>query len=194
MKPKSFLLPVLILLFASGECSISGSSPTPAGGGPVNQGTSTPYGPIPSNLVSPEDFEYLGAFRLPEDGDRPNTFAYGGNAMTFNPAGDPSGAADGFPGSLFISGHDRLPYGELPDGGQVAEVDIPAPLPGGDVTALNTARFLQGFQDVAAGAFSGLDEIPRMGLAYLDTPATGPLLHMTWGQHMQFDLNTPTHA
>jgi len=98
------------------------------------------------------------------------------------------------PGSLFITGHDRLPYGELPDGGQVAEVDIPAPTLTGDVAALNTAGFLQGFADVAAGHFADLDEIPRLGLAYLDTPETGPLLHMTWGQHMQFDLNTPTHA
>ena len=30
------------------------------------------------------------------------SFAYGGNAMTFNPNGDPAGPRDGFPGSLFI--------------------------------------------------------------------------------------------
>ncbi len=37
------------------------------------------------NLLQPQDFTYLGAFRLPGEEDRPRTFAYGGNAMTFNP-------------------------------------------------------------------------------------------------------------
>jgi hypothetical protein len=99
-------------------------------------------------LVQPGDFEYLGAFRLPGGEDRPQTFAYGGNAMTFNPAGDPAGAADGFPGSLFVMGHDRIPFGEVPDGNQVAEINIPAPVTSRNMEDLNTAGFLQDFYNV----------------------------------------------
>jgi hypothetical protein len=147
-------------------------------------------------LIQPAALVYQGAFRLPDGGDRPLTFAYGGAAMTFNPDGDQAGTADGFPGSLFVMGHDRLPYGELPDGNQVAEVNIPAPLAGGSLSALNQAEFIQGFHDVAAGYFPNLDEIPRAGMLYLNTPATGPKIHLAWGQHLQADpqLDTGSHA
>lgn len=125
---------------------------------------------------------------------RPNTFEYGGNAMTFYPNGDPNGATDGFSGSLFITGHERMPYGEVPDGGRIAEVSIPAPQILADVHSLPQATMLQPLTDVAAGAFVGLDEIPRLGLAYLDTPATGPLLHIGWGAHFQPEPPIPSHA
>jgi hypothetical protein len=135
--------------------------------------------------IRPEDFEYLGAFRLPVGAERPRTFEYGGSAMTFNPDGDPSGAADGFSGSLFVMGHDRLAYGELPDGGQIAEITIPAPLVTDQIESLPQAAFLQDFSNVTAGFFTDLDEIPRAGMLYLNTPATGPKIHMAWGQHLQ---------
>jgi hypothetical protein len=193
---------LFILLFAL-ACALSGQGQAPAAPAQaavtatsatylpfVSEGTPPP----PAGLLQPADFEYLGAFRLPAGGDRPLTFAYGGNAMTFNPAGDPSGSSDGFPGSLFITGHDRLAYGELPDGSQVAELDIPIPVVSGSLAALNSAGFLQNFSNVAAGHFTGLDEIPRIGLLYLDNPATGPLLHLAWGQHLQPDPPAASHA
>lgn len=40
--------------------------------------TSIPAGPG----IGPDELEYLGAFRLPGGGERPDTFAYGGGAMT----------------------------------------------------------------------------------------------------------------
>jgi hypothetical protein len=144
------------------------------------------------NLVQPADLEYLGAFRLPEGGERPYTFAYGGNAMTFNPDGDPGGGADGFPGSLFISGHDRLPYGELPNGDQVAEVNIPVPVQSKDLSMLNRADFIQNFQDVTRGFFTDLEEIPTVGMLYLNKPETGPKIHLAWGQHIQYET-VPSH-
>ncbi|MDU8929981.1 hypothetical protein RXV86_21560 [Alisedimentitalea sp. MJ-SS2] len=144
--------------------------------------------------VMPEDFEYLGAFRLPEDGARPRTFAWGGNAMSFAPAGRHKAKAKELPGSLFIMGHDRIAYGELPDGNQVAEIAIPKPVIARRPGDLPVARFLQPFADVAEGQFAGLDELPRAGLAYLDTPATGPRLHVTWGQHFQPDPDAPSHG
>jgi hypothetical protein len=140
---------------------------------------------LSSQLVRPEDFEYMGAFRLPQGGERPRTFEYGGSAMTFNPDGDTGGAQDGFPGSLYISGHDRLPYGELQDGNQISEVNIPAPVISKDLDALSRAEFLQDFANVSQGFFTGLDEIPRLGMLYFNHPLTGAKIHLTWGQHLQ---------
>jgi hypothetical protein len=148
----------------------------------------------PGDVIAPEQIEYAGAFRLPNGGARPLTFEYGGNAMTFNSNGDPSGSSDGFPGSLFISGHDRMPYGELPNGGQIAEVNIPIPTISGSVAGLNQAGFLQEFKNAAAGHFTRMDEIPRMGLLYLDHPSTGPKIHIACGQHFEPDPPAPTHG
>ena len=150
--------------------------------------------PAVVTIAQPEDFAYLGAFRLPGSDERPQTFAYGGNAMTFNPNGDPSGAGDGFPGSLFITGHDRLAYGELPNGSQIAEISIPQPALSGNVSSLNQGTFLQDFHDVTAGYFHEMEELPRIGIEYLDAPATGPLIHIAWGQHFQPDPPVGTHA
>jgi hypothetical protein len=141
--------------------------------------------PVSGSVISPAALEYVGAFRLPGADERPHTFAYGGNAMTFNPDGDPQAAADGFPGSLFVMGHDRMAYGDLPDGNQVAEIAIPAPVISRNVEDLNTAAFLQDFKNVTAGYFTDLDEIPRVGMQYLTHPKTGPKIHLAWGQHLQ---------
>lgn len=148
----------------------------------------------PSARLLPSDLSWLGAFRLPDVGLRPLTFEYGGNAMTFRPGGDPSGAADGFPGSLFVTGHDRMPYGELPDGSRVAEVSIPAPVASRNVEALPVARLLQPFTDVTGGLFAGIDEIPRIGMQFLERPETGPLIHLAWGEHLPPPPDRPTHA
>ncbi|RLA93895.1 MAG: hypothetical protein DRG25_03650 [Deltaproteobacteria bacterium] len=146
--------------------------------------------------LQPEDFQYLGAFRLPGGDERPETFAYGGNAMTFNPDGDPSGSTDGFPESLFITGHGRMPYGELPNGSQFAGISIPVPVKSNNLSDLPQAAFLQSFHDAAQGLFSSLDEIPRIGIQYLNKTATGPRIHIAWGQHFQDDPSTqiPSHA
>ncbi len=78
-----------------------------------------------ASLITPDDFTYIGAFRLPDDSERPDTFEYGGNAMTYSPKGDAGNSDDGYPGSLYISGHDRNE--EVKDGGKVAEISIPVP-------------------------------------------------------------------
>jgi hypothetical protein len=158
---------------------------------PQNQ--SQPLHPPSGDVVKPADIEYIGAFRLPGGEDRPQTFAYGGNAMTFNPEGDSSGAQDGFPGSLFVMGHDRIAYGDVPDGNQVAEITIPAPVVSKNIEELNTAEFIQGFQNVAAGQFAEYDEIPKVGMQYLNRPETGPKIHIAWGEHLQAE-DLPTHG
>ena len=150
--------------------------------------TITIQGTPSSTLVQPSDLTYLGAFRLPGGDSPPQTFAYGGNAMTFNPDGDSGN------GSLFIMGHDRQAWGGLPDGGQVAEVKIPTPVNSTTLDALNTAEFIQNFADVAAGYFTNLEELPRTGMAYLNHPATGPKIHLSWGQHHKPDTPSPSYA
>ncbi len=148
-----------------------------------------------AGLIRPSDLIYVGAFRLPAgpNGDeRPETFSYGGNAMAYWADGDSLGPDDGYPGSLFITGHDRLAYGELPDGSRLAEVTIPAPATG-QLDGLPVAELLQGFYDVTGGLFDGLDEIPRIGLAVLDLPETGPRIHIAWGAHFQ-EPPQPSHA
>ncbi len=158
------------------------------------QATAAPAAMKPARRLQPVDFRYVGAFRLAGNGERPKTFAWGGGAMTFRPDGDRSGPQDGFPGSLFIMGHARMAYGELPDGNQVAEIDIPTPKPSRDVDSLPRARFLQTFHDVAAGQFKQFEELPRAAMQYLDTPKTGARIHLGFGQHLQPDGPRPTHG
>lgn len=149
---------------------------------------------VEARLLQPEDFRYLGAFNLPDGGLKPLTFAYGGDALTFNPEGNAQAIGGGLPGSLFVMGHSRLPYGEMLDGNQVAEITIPWPLIRNDFKDLNTAVFLQPFTDVAQGYFSSLAEIPRVGMEYLKTPLSGAQIHLAWGQHMQPELDIASHA
>ncbi len=145
---------------------------------------------ISDNLFSPSELIYRGAFRLPGDTLRPHSFSYGGAAMTFNPRGNPAVNPGDNPGSLFIMGHNRMPYGELPDGNQVAEITIPAPVISASPASLNQAQFIQPFNDVAAYFFPSLVEIPRAGMQYLETAETGPLVHLSFGQHLQEDEET----
>jgi hypothetical protein len=132
------------------------------------------------NRIQPSDLEYLGAFRLPDGvpGSEVKTWAWGGYAMTYYPGGDPGGPDDGYPGSIFGTGH-AWEY-------QVSEISIPVPVisaaknPGD----LNTASTLQSFRDIMN--VSNL-EIPRVGLAYLPEQGsqTSDKLYFCWGQHLQ---------
>jgi hypothetical protein len=80
--------------------------------------------------------------------------------LTWYPQGDPDGAQDGYPGSLFGAGHDHQK--------QVSEISIPEPLIASDPAALNTAGTLQPFADITAGLFDmEALTLPRIGLAYL---------------------------
>ena len=186
-------LPALLVgaLAVAGSSGLHGS----AGDTPASRSRARlvrPRASAPNALVQPSEVVYRGAFRLPAGGARPLTFEYGGNAATYNPDGDPAGGGDGWPGSLFVSGHDRISF-DVPNGGQVAEITIPAPVIAPDVADLPEAQFVQGFADVTAGLFAGIDEIPRMGLQYLNHPASGPGIHLAWGQHLE-EPRHPTHA
>jgi len=193
------MLRVLTLFLTTAACNL-GRDLAPANPAPLEPASVTPAVsqpqqnlPFSAGVVDPGDLEYLGAFRLPGGDDPPQTFAYGGNAMTFNPNGDTSGATDGYPGSLFVIGHDRIAYGEIPDGNQVAEINIPAPVRSRNIEELNTAEFIQDFADVTKGYYSDLEEIPKVGMQYLNHPKTGPKIHIAWGQHLQ-PQDIPSHG
>jgi hypothetical protein len=151
---------------------------------------------IEADLINPNDLIYLGAFRLPGSGERPYTFAYGGEAMTYNPTGNTGISAKYLPGSLFVMGHNRMPYGELPDGNQIAEITIPTPVIAKSIDELSQADFIQEFHVIDDGTFAVYEEIPRVGMEYLETSSTGPLIHLSWGQHFhdQPDTEVASHA
>ncbi len=139
--------------------------------------------------IQPEDLIYLGAFRLPNTagGSVVDTWDWGGYAMAHFPDGDPLGSEDGFPGSLFATGH---AWSHL-----VAEMNIPVPRisTSKSVDELNTAVQLQPFTDILN--VSGL-EIPRTGLAWLPPQglqASGKL-YFCWGYHMQEAPADLTHG
>jgi hypothetical protein len=149
---------------------------------------STPVeSPSLTELIQPEDLIYLGAFRLPE-GSNDSNWEYSGYAMTYYPDGDPNGPDDGFPGSLFILGHDHHQL--------ISEISIPAPIisPEKNLSELNTAETLQPFHDITGGQFGYL-EIPRAGLEYLSPQGeqTSAKLYFCWGQHMEFEF-VPSHG
>ncbi|MCD4674036.1 MAG: hypothetical protein K8R77_15340, partial [Anaerolineaceae bacterium] len=142
-----------------------------------------PLGPPPSgDVLMPEDFEYLGAFRLPGDSGGSN-WEYSGRGLTYYPDGDSSGTEDGFPGSLFGVGHDHQQF--------VSEISIPAPVNSRNLEDLPVAETLQPFEDITSGMF-GETELPRLGVEYLPPQGqqTSGKLHFVHGQHFQdFELS-----
>ena len=149
--------------------------------------------PSLGDLIQPEALSYLGAFRPPPDpggADDRHMWGYSGAGLAYRPDGDRAGADDGFPGSLFVTGHDVW--------NDVAEISIPAPSLSRDVAALPSAEMLQGFSDVRGGLFDSLAEIPRVGLAVLRPQGsqTSAKLYLAWGQHFHDEEATiiPSHA
>ncbi len=148
--------------------------PAVSEGPPSNSG-------VRRDALQPKDFVYLGAFRLPA-GTGGSNWEYSMAAMTYCPSGDPQGADDGFPGSIFAIGHDHQQM--------ISEISIPAPVLSASkqVQDLPVAATLQPFADVRGGLVGEL-EIPRAGIEYLPSQIAGERgkLHFCWGQHFQFE-------
>lgn len=142
-----------------------------------------------THRLVPEDLVYVGAFRLPDDAPDDIGWFYSGHALAYYPEGDPGGPDDGFPGSLFGTGHNWNQY--------VSEISIPVPVisPDHNPDDLNVAATLQDFQDIRGNMFGEL-EMPHAGLAYLPPPAGGQTgrLVFSWGQHMQEGETGPSHG
>jgi hypothetical protein len=139
-------------------------------------------GPATDGLLHSNDIHYLGAFRLP-DVTTQSSWAYSGSAAAFRADGDSNGPADGYPGSIFASGHDWY--------FDIGELSIPVPVisPLKDPEDLNTATMLQPMTDITNGSFDTVAvEMIRTGLAWLPPQGaqTSGKVYMCIGQHYQF--------
>lgn len=182
----SCLLLLLLAACATPTIAPATSPPLPS---PTTPSTTQPA-PLPTALIQPSDLTYVGAFRLP-DGPEEIGWAWSGEALAYYPGGDPDGPDDGFPGSLFGTGHNWNQW--------VSEIDIPVPIhsPAKDVDDLNTATTQQEFHNIRGDLFDHLDfEIPRAGLEYLPVPGSQGRgkLHFCWGQHYQEEGQTVSHG
>jgi hypothetical protein len=126
-------------------------------------------GPVPANRLMPDQFDYQGAFRLPDE------FNWGALGMSYYPGGD------GGAGSLFVTGFEGLLdengeqcfEGVTGCNGYFAEIAIPAPARAAGWEDLPVAEFIQGMAvfdggliqtDSAAYAFvSDIAYVPRQG-------------------------------
>lgn len=121
-------------------------------------------------LVLPdEDLVYEGAMKF-SGASGESRWGYGPQALTYCPEGDPDGPSDGYPGSIFGSGH---PWHNC-----VSEMSIAQPVisPAKNYADLNTGATLQPFADITGGLmdsgigpweyldnFGGLAWLPTMG-------------------------------
>jgi hypothetical protein len=101
--------------------------------------------PLHEQMVTPGNFEYLGAFRPPHVQNPDATFGFGGWAMAHHDGGDKNGESDGHPGSLFLTGHRQQDL--------VAEISIPRPLISANhsMDELPVASVLQPLTDITGG-------------------------------------------
>lgn len=133
------------------------------------------YAGAPS-LIGPEGLQYLGALRLPEE------FNWGGEAMAYYPDGDGGssgpGAADGFPGSLFVTDLNQVEHGH------VGEIGIPAPsiVSTGSIDDLPAATMLTAPVNIRPQPINNWDfvDIWRTGLEYV---ASEQRLYSAWSVH-----------
>ncbi|MEZ6063087.1 MAG: hypothetical protein R3C19_22305 [Planctomycetaceae bacterium] len=94
-------------------------------------------------MITPGNFEYVGAFRPPHVQKMMSQFGHGGWGVTYRSDGDQNGPDDGFPGSLYLVGfmRDQL----------VAEISIPRPRITSSLDEITVAEILQPFGDITAG-------------------------------------------
>jgi len=150
---------ISFLLIINISCPGQNQSSSEENNNSNNGGSETISGPTGTSdgaLITRSNFEYLGAFRLPLDGNNGTSFGYGGWGMAYRPDMN----------SLFVVSHD---YQQM-----VAEVTIPEPLDHRDVgvSGLNVAEYIQNFTDVTNGRAEALDlgnGFRVNGLAYLDS-------------------------
>jgi hypothetical protein len=139
--------------------------------------------------LDPYSLVYRGAFRLPGPSGT-SSWGWSGDGLTYYPGGDPAGAADGYPGSLFGIGHDWQH--------DLSEVSIPAPVVSADKdpAELPRARTLQPFANVRGDLYPDLgEEIRRADVEYLPAQAgqRDAHLYLCWGRHMQLGEANATH-
>jgi hypothetical protein len=137
-----------------------------------------------------DDFRYLGAFRTPvfmgtADGTTVDLLSWCKGIDAYYPDGDPTGPADGYPGSLFGVGHGWVT--------PMFEIAIPAPVISDNIADLPVAQLLQTPHDVASSIEIAGDGLKGIEFLPAQPGMSGPKLHITVGQHYQYDRR-PTHG
>jgi hypothetical protein len=133
--------------------------------------------------LMPSDLTYMGAFRVPA------TIAYEGMAaidstssLSFRPDGDPSGPADGFTGSLFLS-----------KSGYVSEITIPAPIKTSSATSLTVASQLQSVNGISGSAAWGTND--RFGgVAYMPAKGSQTSAKLYWSSFEYYNVDGTDYA
>ncbi len=133
-------------------------------------------------LLQPSDLIYKGAFRLPLTQNQYSKWESGGTALAYRPNGDASGPNDGYPGSLFGVGSDKVPA--------ASEVSIPAPIISLEKNALklNVAKTIQPFGDITGGFRDKVDVDTIGGLAYLEPSKQQPTEKLYWSIHEYYNV------
>ncbi|MBN1659251.1 MAG: right-handed parallel beta-helix repeat-containing protein [Anaerolineae bacterium] len=158
---------------------------------PTAQPTTQPTNQ-PTSRLDPSALVYQGAFRLPDVAGADEVswkWANWSSALAYYLGGDPGGPTDGYPGSLFGTGHDWNQW--------VSEVSIPVPIISTEkeLGDLNSALTLQPFADIRGGLFEPM-EMPRVGLAYLPPQGAqdADKLYFAWAPHLNQDASDPSHG
>ena len=139
---------------------------------------------VAQDLLNANDFEYLGAFRPPQNGGGSSDWSYSSGALGYNPNGDPT-STDDFPGSLYGAGH--------ASDDMIAEITIPTPsltaVQEMDYSALPKASYIQQFSDITIASdgrgslFDGFSGGGRRNIADIEwLPAYGSQTtnHILW--------------
>lgn len=135
--------------------------------------------PAHAGRLSPDDLQYLGAFRLPEGED----FTWCSGVQAYRPTGDPQGSSDGYPGSLYGIGHAWYT--------RAFEVGIPSPKATTNFNELPEARLLQAPVDI----IDPITDSDLKGLEYLPAQPgqASDKLYVCFGKVYQYS-RTPTHG
>ena len=103
-------------------------------------------------MITPGNFEYLGAFIPPHFEDNEDSFAYSLGTLAFRANPDRPETATTLAGSLFLAGHSQQQ--------RVAEISIPKPVlsPLKRAEDLPRAEMLQPFSDITHGIMQDLSD------------------------------------
>ena len=141
-------------------------------------------------MITPGNFEYLGAFIPPHFEDNLNSFAYSPGTLAFRADRDRPETETTLPGSLFLAGHAQQQ--------RVAEISIPKPVLSTLKRAedLPRAEMLQPFSDVTHGIMQGLsDALDGADFRLGGMQVAGDRLH--WTTHVYYNAaqyDTATHG
>lgn len=136
------------------------------------------------NVLTQENFVYLGAFRMPDTKIDGHQFGSRGQQLAYRADGDSAGPNDGFPGSLFTVAQENL----------VTEISIPKPVVSAtkDPADLPIARLVHpGFVDITEGCRESLDlgnGANMGGLFYMDAQLGQDDPKLYWSAYRYYNV------